>query len=72
MMDFSTEVLDNFDLTASPDYDQISTWAEAAMTWAVYNSLITGADAQGTLNPNGTATRAQCAAILQRFVLEFK
>ncbi|WP_414478008.1 S-layer homology domain-containing protein [Pseudoflavonifractor capillosus] len=37
------------------------------MTWAVENVLITGTGA-GALNPQGTATRAEVAAILARFV----
>jgi len=65
---FSVAVSEGFNLTISPDYSQISTWANEPMRWAGYNRLVTGTDTQGTLNPNGNATRAQCATILQRFV----
>ena len=59
-------------LGSHPDSDTISSWAEEAMGWAVYHHLITGTDTQGTLDPGGTATRAQCAVILQRFIVTFE
>ena len=49
--------------------DQPSTWAEETMSWAVAEGLITGVTAD-TLQPQGAATRAQVAAILQRFLSE--
>ena len=52
------------------DYEQISDWAGEAMAWAVEQGLIQGASAGGqtVLNPGGTATRAECAQILTRFL----
>ena len=49
--------------------DQPSAWAEEAMSWAVAEGLISGVTAD-TLQPQGAATRAQVAAILQRFLSE--
>ena len=49
--------------------DQPSTWAKEAMSWAVAEGLISGVTAD-TLQPQGAATRAQVAAILQRFLSE--
>ena len=49
------------------DAATISSWASDAMVWAVQEGLITGMD-EDTLNPQGTATRTQVAAILQRFI----
>ena len=49
--------------------DQPSAWAEETMSWAVAEGLITGVTAD-TLQPQGAATRAQVAAILQRFLSE--
>ena len=49
--------------------DQPSTWAEEAMSWSVAEGLLTGVTAD-TLQPQGAATRAQVAAILQRFLSE--
>ncbi len=49
------------------DADSISSWASDAMVWAVQEGLIAGMG-ENTLNPQGTATRTQVAAILQRFI----
>ena len=49
-----------------PDADAVSSYAAEAMRWAVSNGLIDGMD-DGTLNPQGDATRAQVAAVLARF-----
>lgn len=49
------------------DADSISSWASDAMVWAVQQGLIAGMD-DGTLYPQGTATRTQVAAIFQRFI----
>ena len=68
-MRFSTEVSDDFDLTTFPDYAQVNPWAADAMRWAVYNGLITGTSPT-TLSPQGSATRAQSATILMRFIEE--
>ena len=47
--------------------DQPSAWATDVMQWAVAEGLITGTSSN-TLDPQGTATRAQVAAMLQRFI----
>lgn len=54
------------DLTKFSDGDKVATWAEKAMEWANGNELINGHD-NGTLDPQGTATRAQAASILMKF-----
>ncbi|MDD4239130.1 MAG: S-layer homology domain-containing protein, partial [Desulfotomaculaceae bacterium] len=46
---------------------EVSGWAADAIEWAVGAGLITGKGA-GILDLQGNATRAQVAAILQRFV----
>ena len=48
------------------DGDSVSSWAESAMLWATQNGIIGGID--GALAPQGQATRAQVAAMLQRFM----
>ena len=50
-----------------PDFDQISDYALEAMDWAVNAGIINGTST-GTLAPAGTATRAQVAVMLQRFL----
>ncbi len=52
-------------LDAYRDAAEVSSWARAAMAWAIENGVITGVGG-ATLDPRGTATRAQCAAILMR------
>ena len=49
--------------------DQPSTWAEETMSWAVAEGLIFGVT-NTELQPQGNATRAQVAAILQRFLAQ--
>jgi hypothetical protein len=49
------------------DKDQISPWAVEAMLWAKAEGIISGVTAD-TLDPQGAATRAQVAAIFQRFM----
>ncbi len=48
------------------DYEAISSWAVESMAWAVNAGLISGMG-DGTLNPQGYATRAQAAQILMHF-----
>ena len=48
------------------DYDQISPYAREAMDWAVSAGLLSGTG-NNTLEPGGTATRAQVAVILTNF-----
>lgn len=48
------------------DADKISSYAVEAMRWAIGNGIIEGMTST-TLEPQGTATRAQCAAIFMRF-----
>ena len=48
------------------DAVSISSWADEAMHWCVMKGLLNGTS-ETTLSPQLTATRAQLAAILQRF-----
>ena len=54
------------DLSGFPDRTSVSAWATDAIAWAVAEKLITGSD--GRLDPQGSATRAQVATILMRFI----
>jgi uncharacterized protein YjdB len=54
------------DLSGYPDVASLAGYATDAMAWAVANGIV-GGTTQGTLNPAGTANRAQFAAILWRF-----
>ena len=48
------------------DAGAISDYAANAMAWAVEEGILNGMN-DGTLQPQGTATRAQVAAMLMRF-----
>ena len=54
-----------------PDADEVSTWAESAMSWAVGSGLITGTLESGVtyLSPTSDTTRAQGAQIVYRYIL---
>ena len=54
------------DLSVYADAGQVSPYAKDAMAWAVHTQLITGVDSR-TLQPGGSAVRAQVATILMRF-----
>jgi len=54
-------------LTEFSDASSISPWARDAVEWANSSGLITGRTIT-TLAPLGTATRAEAAAIMQRFI----
>lgn len=56
-------------LAGFPDAGSVSSWARTEMAWAVGNGLIsgTGSGDVAYLSPQGSATRAQVAAILMRF-----
>ena len=64
-----------YDVTATSDYeglvnaDKVNNWAAEGMSWAVGAGLISGIEKAGVkdLAPQGNASRAQVAAILQRF-----
>ena len=54
------------DLSQFNDRGQISKWATESMQWAVGNKLLSGVGNR-TLQPKGTATRAQLAVILKAY-----
>ena len=57
------------DLTAFPDAEKTSAYAHDALSWAVAAELVRGTKEGYTiyLDPQGSATRAQVAAILSRY-----
>ena len=54
------------DLSEFKDANKISSYAISQMKWAVGAGVITG-NADKTLNPQGTATRAEVAAMLEKY-----
>ena len=57
------------DLSHYSDAENISSWANDVLSWAVAEGLLTGVT-DDTIAPQVHATRAQVAAILQRFLSE--
>lgn len=50
-----------------PDRGEIAGWAGEALSWAYSRGIMTGRK-DGTLDPNGNATRAEAAVMLYRFL----
>ena len=63
---YAGEPDDAADLSAYTDAGSVSAYAEKAVQWCVKNGILTG-KTSSTLAPKATATRAECAAMLQRF-----
>ncbi|MBQ3389781.1 MAG: S-layer homology domain-containing protein [Firmicutes bacterium] len=51
------------------DESTISSWAREALSWAVASGLMKGVT-ETTLDPQGNATRAQAAVLMQRLCRE--
>lgn len=67
----------DYDLTAKgildtfKDADKITDYAKTAMQWAVSSGLVKGKSGN-LLDPQGTATRAEIAAMLHRFIEKYE
>lgn len=57
------------DLSAYADADSVSAYASDAMAWCVENGILNGTDGN-RLAPAASATRAEVAAVLQRFAAQ--
>ena len=57
-------------LDSFKDASDVATWAEDAVKWAVGEEVIYGKDKDGAtcIDPKGTATRAEIAAMIQRYL----
>lgn len=60
------------DISKFEDADSVSSFAKSAMKWAVAAGIVTGKDNGTKLDPQGCTTRAECAAIIQRFIMKYK
>lgn len=67
-----------YDTSASADFSKfkdaknVNEFAKEAMTWAVGAGIITGKDNETRLDPQGSASRAECATIIMRFMEYYK
>lgn len=64
---YDVSIGESTNILSYADFGQISEYAIPAMQWACGSGIVTGVT-ESTLEPAGTATRAQCAAMLMRFV----
>ncbi len=84
LMLYKYAAMKNLDLTAPEgeinqyaDGSKVSGYAQTAMNWAVKNRVLSGKGNKGEpistfhLDPAGTATRAECAAMLKNFMTAF-
>lgn len=63
---------DKVSLNSYLDGQKVSDFAQEAMKWAVANGIITGKTTGVYLEPQGIASRAECATIIMRFVEKFQ
>ena len=71
-----------YDLTAKedaisdfPDVEDVAEWAQTPVKWAVTNGVISGKKAQdgkNILDPEGKATRAECAQMIKNLKEKFE
>ena len=64
---YDVSIGESTNILSYADFASISEYAVPAMQWACGSGIVTGVT-DSTLVPQGTATRAQCAAMLMRFV----
>ena len=64
---YDVSIGESTNILSYSDFASISEYAISAMQWACGEGIITGVT-ESTLEPRGTATRAQSAAILMRFI----
>ena len=57
-------------ISSYSDKDAVSLWAKDAISWAVYEKIITG-KGDNTLAPKDSATRAEAAAVIRRYSEKF-
>ena len=56
------------DLDSFPDGEQVSDFAQEALSWCVGNDIISGMGTDGSLDPQGMTRRAHCAVIIVRYM----
>lgn len=66
------DVSEKTDFTRFIDSDKVNTFAKEAMQWAVGTGIISGKENGTMLDPQGNATRAECAAIMMRFLEKYQ
>lgn len=65
------DVSEKVEFSGYVDAASVSEFAEDAMKWAVGSKIITGKDNGTRLDPQGNASRAECATIMMRFIEKY-
>ena len=60
------------ELSSFNDAGKVSAFAKEAMEWAYGNGIITGKYNGTVIDPQGNATRAECATIIMRFMEKYE
>ena len=63
------------DLSSFEDMDSVSQWARGYVGWAVDNGIISGRPTENggyRVDPKGTATRAECAKMVSKYLEAYK
>ena len=60
------------DFSKFNDAAKVNDFAKEAMQWAVGNGIITGKNNGTALDPQGNASRAECATIIMRFMEKYE
>ena len=68
-MGYDTSMKEDF--SRFNDAAKVNDFAKEAMQWAVGNGIITGKNNGTTLDPQGNASRAECATIIMRFMEKY-
>lgn len=55
------------DISTFSDSQKVSGFAKEAMQWAIAQKIITGKDNGKSIDPQGSASRAECGAMIMRF-----
>ena len=62
----------NTNLNQYQDATKVSSWAKSAMQWAVGKKIISGKNNGTSLDPKGTATRAEAAGMINNYLVNVK
>ena len=68
---FDVSIGESTNILSYADFGEIGEYAIPALQWACGEGIISGRG-EGVLDPRGTATRAEAAAMLQRFAANVK
>ena len=68
---FKYDISETADLSKYPDAGSVSDWAKEALEWAVGAGIVKGQDGGKYLDPQGQASRAECATMVMRFMEKY-